>query len=289
MIKKIIKSVYNIIPLKREFFSVVKRVVKLPPRIFKHLHFKGTLSIKVMPNVFFKIQHYGYQIENELFWQGLYGGWERDSMRLWVELSKEAKVIFDIGANTGVYSLVAKSVNPSAELHAFEPIKRVYEKLVNNIGLNKYEIHTNLMAVSSATGEGFFYDSGDEHLLSVTINQEINTDGVKQKVNLTSLDDYTRLNQIQHIDLIKIDVETHEPDVIRGFKEGLSKWKPTLLIEVLSDEVADELQPMLNNLGYFYFNIDEKGNILRQDKLTKSGYYNFLVCQPSIAAKLGLS
>lgn len=288
MFKQLLKNIYNVIPFKRNLFRIIKSVASLPPSIFKHLHFKGDIIVKVDKNHNFKIRHYGYQIENELFWQGLFGGWERDSMRLWVELCKRSNVIFDIGANTGVYTLVSKSVNPHASVFAFEPIPRVYEKLLTNIQLNNFDVHAYPMAISSSTGEGFFYDSGNEHLLSVTINREENGRGVKQAVQLETLDHYAEIHNIKQIDLVKIDVETHEPDVIAGFKNGLSKWKPTLLIEILSDEVADDLQPMFDGLGYHYYNIDERGAIIRQDRLTKSNYYNFLICQPKVAQSLGL-
>ena len=71
------------------------------------------------------MRHYGFQLENEIFWSGLTNGWEKISTRLWIELSKNSKVIFDIGANTGIYSLVSKSINPTSQVFAFEPVKRV--------------------------------------------------------------------------------------------------------------------------------------------------------------------
>ena len=41
-------------------------------------------------------------------------------------------VIFDIGANTGIYSMVTKAINPSSKIHAFEPSKQTYFKLKLN-------------------------------------------------------------------------------------------------------------------------------------------------------------
>ena len=51
--------------------------------------------------------------------------WEKVSLQLWEELCKESEVIFDVGSNTGVYSLLAKSSNPKSKVYAFEPIKRI--------------------------------------------------------------------------------------------------------------------------------------------------------------------
>src|SRR5690349_2365628 len=36
----------------------------------------------------------------------------------------EPKVIFDIGANIGTWTLLAKALYPNAEIHAFEPLEQ---------------------------------------------------------------------------------------------------------------------------------------------------------------------
>ena len=43
------------------------------------------------------------------------------------------------------------------------------------------------------------------------------------------------------VDLLKIDVETHEPAVLKGFLDLLRRDRPTLLIELLTDEVAAQV------------------------------------------------
>src|ERR1035438_2683649 len=101
--KKILKSIFDAIPFKKQFFGIIK-IFKPGPSIYKHLHFKGIIKVRVDDNHAFKMHHYGFQIENELFWNGLTGGWEKVSLGLWVKLSKNADVIIDVGANTGIRS-----------------------------------------------------------------------------------------------------------------------------------------------------------------------------------------
>ncbi|MFN2440714.1 MAG: hypothetical protein ABR503_16035 [Chitinophagaceae bacterium] len=43
------------------------------------------------------------------------------------------------------------------------------------------------------------------------------------------------------MDLIKIDVESHEPKVSKGFSQ-IGQFMPTILIEILSDEVGRQVQ-----------------------------------------------
>src|SRR5688572_12744065 len=104
--KRIFKLIYSSIPFKKEIFSFLK-IFSLPERIYRHLHFKGTIRLKIDDKSSFKMQHYGYQVENDLFWSGLTGGWEKTSLSLWIKLCETNHTIFDIGANTGIYSLIA--------------------------------------------------------------------------------------------------------------------------------------------------------------------------------------
>ena len=87
---------------------------------------------------------------------------------------------------------------------------------------------------------------------------------------------------------MKIDVETHEPEVLQGFSKYLSKHRPTMLIEILNDDVGKEVNKLVLGLGYLYFNIDEDGGIRQVSEITKSDYYNYLLCTNTVAKELDL-
>ena len=106
--KKLIKSIYYFIPFKKQLFDLLKLIWTPSENVYKHLHFKGIIPVKLIQNKSFKIQHYGYQIENELYWAGIDGGWEKISLNLWQNLSLKSAVVLDIGANTGLFSLITK-------------------------------------------------------------------------------------------------------------------------------------------------------------------------------------
>jgi hypothetical protein len=90
------------------------------------------------------------------------------------------------------------------------------------------------------------------------------------------------------VDLVKIDTETHEPEVLAGFRRTLQRDRPTLLIEILNNEVASKVEAIISGLGYRYYNIDEVDQPMPMDHLSRSDHYNFLVCTPEIARSLGL-
>src|SRR4030095_7251672 len=101
--KKILTKLYRVIPFKKQGFQFIKLFWIPPHSVYKHLHFTGVIKINADKTSSFKMQHYGTEIENDFFWKGLNGGWEKTSMHYWIQLSHKANVVLDIGANTGVY------------------------------------------------------------------------------------------------------------------------------------------------------------------------------------------
>lgn len=288
-LKKIIKLIYDSIPLKKELFLLCKLVCKLPNPVYKHLYFKGVFNISVEEKKL-KMHHFGYQLENEIFWSGITGEWEKVSISLWIELCKISNCILDIGANTGVYSLIAKTINPSAKVYAFEPVKRVFDKLILNVKLNKYDVTCEEFAVSSYDGKGVIYDQDIEHIYSVCVNKNImpSANVVKTEINTIRIETYVKQKKIPKVNLIKIDVETHEAEVLKGMGDYLGQMRPVILVEVLNDEVGKKIEEILEGKNYLYFNINEKTTPLQVEHITKSKDYNYLICSREIAQRLKL-
>ena len=82
--KYILKKIYSALPFKKQVFLLL-RLFSLPEGVFKHLHFEALISVSIEEKAF-KIYHYGYQLENELFWKGIDGGWEKVSMHIWIAM-----------------------------------------------------------------------------------------------------------------------------------------------------------------------------------------------------------
>ena len=291
-IKGSLKKVYEALPFKQPMFTLLRKIVHVPPGIHQHLHFKGVIHVPISPTEGFRIMHHGHVIENELFWKGI-KGWEAVSLEFWIRLCRLSSVICDIGANTGVYALAAKAVNPSAKVVAVEPVERVFRKLEGNVTLNNWDIQTVNAAVSDHTGTAVLYDLPQlEHVLSVSLEADWNSKSTALRpVEIPCITVTDLLKQIgaTKVDLLKIDVETHEPAVLRGFHELIKRDRPSMLIEILNDEVAQQVSALLEGLEYQYYNIDDvTWPPPRVQELTKSEHFNFLLCQPAATKAIGI-
>lgn len=142
--------------------------------------------------------------------------------------------IVDVGANTKVYGI---DHFPHAEFWAFEPNPETFKLLKNNTPQSKL-IHLIQNAVSSRSGTTRLYDFADDAKLKSTqptatlasLNRQIieNLHGQKAKsysVKSTTLDTFAKSNRINHIDLLKIDVEGYELEVLKGAKSLIKQDK----------------------------------------------------------------
>lgn len=123
-----------------------------------------------------------------------------------------SKVVFDIGANIGDYSLEVKRLNQDVSIHAFEPDQRAFDKLVekkvgkvNNIALGEKtgEVILNLHQHKTVFNSILDLHSGSELASKIT-------------VKVDTIDNYCTSRAIPHIDFMKIDVEGYEFFVLKG-------------------------------------------------------------------------
>ncbi|MFQ5417297.1 MAG: response regulator, partial [Myxococcota bacterium] len=59
--------------------------------------------------------------------------YEFETTEVFARLARRASVVLDIGANTGLFSLIACAANPDSKVIAFEPVDRVRDLLTENI------------------------------------------------------------------------------------------------------------------------------------------------------------
>lgn len=277
---------YKILPFKKQFFLLL-RILPIPQSIYRHFHFEGIITVKVEDGAF-KMIHYGYELENEVFWRGL-EGWEKSTFKVWSALSRKADCVIDIGANTGVFALMTKAINRRSRVIAFEPVKRVCEKLNENIKLNQFDITVVEAGVSSLDGTAIIYDLPSEHIYSVTINKNFNDSDQKvipTVIRITTLSSYARIQKLKKIDLVKIDVETHEPEVLEGMEDILERDMPALIVEILNEDVANKVDEFLKPFGYLYFLMNDEKGPQRTQSIRVNASKNYLVCSSDDAEYL---
>jgi FkbM family methyltransferase len=285
-----LKRVYDLFPFKRQAFLILKQFYHPRQTLYQRLNFDGPFRVRFDGRSFLfqNYASYDHVIENEIFWNGLTGGWEKTSLALWIKLCESSRTIFDIGANTGIYSLVAKTANPHATVFAFEPIPRIVRKLRTNIRLNNFDIRVCTDAVSNRDGVQTMYDSSGGHTYTASLTPEFDQNSVEVEVKTTRLSTFIRQQGLSSVDVMKLDVETHEYEVLAGMEEYFDLMKPTLLIEILSPELGSKIERFVEGKGYLYFAVHEDKAPSRVQSLGSRSARNVLMCSAERALMLGL-
>ena len=272
------KQLYRAIPGKRQLFEIFRRGPNMPHGLYQHLHFEGPFEVRIDATHRFHIQSYGTYVENELFWRGFGGSWESVSLRVWGALCRtRAGLAIDVGANTGVYALAAGAL--SRDVVAFEPVERMADRLRHNVSLNPFSIDVIQQAVSDRAGRLPIYDLMTEHNYSASLEGQ-GDQAVSYEVDVCTLDDFLAAKQWPQIAAVKIDVERHEPAVLRGMRRLLADQRPPILVEILDLAIGAEVARLLDGLGYRIFHIDERKGLISTDELGPVGDHNWnhLIC-----------
>ncbi|MFN5786661.1 MAG: FkbM family methyltransferase [Flavobacteriia bacterium] len=286
-----IVTIWKVLPFKLFHSKIIRAFPEIQRKLYQDLRYKGVMEIQIEKKSF-KLFNPGFStIENDIFWLGIENGWEKISMKLWIELVKHANTVLDIGANTGVYSLVAATVNNKANVYAFEPVKRTSEIFKQNLELNpNLKIQLVEKAVSNADSVAQFYDLPTDSQYSASLNAEMLAtfpNRISYDVETVRLDSFFDMKN-QKIDVIKLDVEMHEPEAIEGMIELIKKNHPTFLIEILNPLIAERVQQLLKEIDYLCFSIDEENPPKFIGKIEQSEFHNLLLIKKDKLDQVGL-
>lgn len=131
----------------------------------------------------------------------------------------DAPVVFDVGANSGLFAAAVFDHWPQAQVHSFEPQSRLIPR-IKNVGARNglEEQHTvNWCAVSGNQGEANFFENGNPISASL-LQEKAARRSIRrvEQVKVITLDDYAKSHGINRVDILKLDVEGVEIDALRG-------------------------------------------------------------------------
>ncbi|MCH8328511.1 MAG: FkbM family methyltransferase [Candidatus Marinimicrobia bacterium] len=139
-------------------------------------------------------------------------------------------VIFDVGANIGQSIDIFREAHGGAIIHSFEPSPSSFQKLQQEYGSSP-RITLNNLALGDSEGQAVLYQQPFSKLdsllridyeiwqkLSIRQSQPLDEDAFNREVpiQLTTVDRYCDTNTIDHVDLLKMDVQGTEDRVLAG-------------------------------------------------------------------------
>jgi len=159
----------------------------------------------------------------------------------------------DVGANIGVYT--TRYAQAFANTLAIEPNPATFHILQANIALGRISnVIPLLMGCSDHVGTGQLNVAVGGMLGWSRLGSDADWDKYPIEVTLDTLDNLViRAGLSERVALLKIDVEGHEPQVLRGASKTLAEHRPIVLYETLSNESARASAELLRAAGYNHF------------------------------------
>jgi len=174
-----------------------------------------------------------------------------------LRLLRPGDLALDVGANFGTWSLLAARRTPAGRVHAFEPVPEMVERLRRHVELNGAAgIIVNQYAIGGEDGSSAFFAVREKNTgESSFVRPGIPADQIV--VPVVTLDTYVAREGIDHVDLLKVDVEGAEILVFKGARRLLSSdAAPIVFFEVDRDLCARfgttprEVKQLLVHHGY---------------------------------------
>jgi len=193
-----------------------------------------------------------------------YGYWENNLIKYTEKYLKDDSIILDIGANIGTWSIPLAIQN--RKIYSFEPFDSSFYALCGNIFLNNKEkyIYPRHCALTDDVSKNTtmmlpeLVNIGGCKLIETTTQKE-------NRYSLATVDSF----HFDKIDLIKMDVEGHELNVLKGAINTINKCKPIIMFECWANDSAHwknipntgiELMEYIRSIGYTINKINIDGN-----------------------------
>jgi len=193
---------------------------------------------------------------------------ERRVLLSLLERGYQPRVVYDIGASTGIWSEVIARGLPEARYHLFEPLAGVAEEYKRDLAgrlarLPNLTMHP--VALGEANGKADFYINDNPYCSSLYGQGAIPS--VKERIEVDSyrLDDYQAAAQLPLPDIIKIDCQGAEDVIIQGGERVVRNAK-VLFLETWFDRglygpatpLIGQIIELLRPLGFSLVEIGER-------------------------------
>lgn len=192
--------------------------------------------------------------------------WE---MNFLLDNLNELSTFIDVGANIGVYTLLAASKIKKGKIFSFEIDPRALKNLYENIRLNDLGNRVEVIekVVSDKNGYESFVFSKESEVSHILTDEKENKN--ISKIASIKLDDFIDSRKIRFVDFLKIDVEGAEYKVLKGLSKTLKGKRVGMILFELNSNLtrygagSNDVFNLLSGFGYKVYSFLNNGKLKR--------------------------
>ncbi len=185
------------------------------------------------------------------------------------DLDQDELVIFDVGANKGQTAMRYRSLFPKSRIYCFEPFPDSFKVLkeltsgddritcVNAAVSNLKETRTLYVNEESGTNSLLPRPKSDRRYYPKNALPKSTVE-----INTITLNDYVRQNNIERVDILKMDIQGWELFALKGAKDLLSSnFSPVIYTEIMfaphyeNGVLMHQIWSYLLEFGYSLFGV----------------------------------
>jgi len=241
-------------------FRLILPRALLTKKIYSLLSFTRRITVKALSTKFF-LQCCNEEISNSIFYSGIFGDYEGKTLELWYKIINYIKPaeVYDVGANIGIFSLLASIASPSTHIQAFEPNPNTLQFLKHNIRLNNFnKITVNNFALSTQSSKEKFYNLGDHTSPGLT---SIKHQYIDESLPVSYFDSQDicvfRQRSTIPINVIKLDIERAELKLLNHAKTIIESDRPIIFLEILDKEEYVNFEDLFHDISYSFIKIND--------------------------------
>ncbi len=238
------------------------------------------IDLQLVPNIKLRCHPDSYSA-GAVVYCGLY---DYDDMNFLLRYLRAEDSFLDIGANIGVYTLLAASKIHSGSIYSFEALPKNYTRLQENIEFNQFKhVKTYAIAVSNQTGTVALNLAEGDSMPFITHSATDTT----ITVPTDTLDNLLQNQSLANLTLAKMDIEGAEILALKGALSLLKQQRPYVWILEVNDTVShfghqkQDLVDFLNSYGYNLYHYSADTNQLSSVSIKEQQGNNVLAIADS--------
>ena len=168
-----------------------------------------------------------------------------------IDFIRDVKTILDVGANVGASAVYFSKIYPDAQIYAFEPAKAPYNLLEKNIELCSNIKKYNFGLYSEDKNVPLYQSRVDS--VTGSVGRSVDNSDITEKIELKDIKKFLNENNIDQIDILKIDTEGCELPIFKAILDTHLLNIKVIYVEYHSesDRIAiDEMLSKTHVLGW---------------------------------------
>ena len=202
--------------------------------------------------------------------------------------------VVEVGSNQGLHAVPLAKMVPAGKLIGFEPQRLIFQQLNCNLSLNNItNAYVYRRGVGAENGSMLIDDSHMDHTEQMNYGafslqegynyeQDFPYERWKTEVPIVALDSFAPVQDLERLDVLKIDVEGAEVGVLQGANATIMRHRPVIFMETNAPHFDEQLQVMrsMDYQVYWCLAWRMEGTGLPQERIEAASVDTNLLCLP---------